>query len=1596
MVSKEGAVKIVDFGIPHIRNKNATRTGQIPGSVSYMAPEQVNARMVDARTDIFSTGVVLYQLFTYTLPFEGASTAATLLNIVHNPPPLLKNFLKVYPPELDAVILKALAKDPAERYLSADDFALDLGQLQGQLKQELIGKYLKDATLLLEKADFYKVKDRLLRVLKIDRQNTQANLLLRQLHQRIQKQEIDEQVRQVGIQAQEAYAEAESVTALGHLERALKLDKNNFELKSVRESIQTAWSEARTLQQTLKGAGSPRREGDSAKQAVKEVMELVHSDAEAKLLHRTIRRDGGESSPQPQVEGYLEQARREIAARNFASALEILKQADSHDPAAPQIRALVESARLGRERERRRGELERINRAVEEALNRDDYRTACERADEGLKCFPKERSLLKFKSLAEKQRQIAERKQFIDDQLANARTLVEQGRSEELLGVLEGALAQTGYEPRLQSLLLLVRENVRRERIERRKADYLHKAKEALRQRSYEHAIHLLEAGRSELKDAPEIEDLLQLAREEAAVEKRRKGADAAAQKAKELMARQEYEQAIQLLETTLREVPDEELRIILVEARRAALDYRKKLESTLGNAQNLLQARKAEEALRLLESRSPLFSRSPEFEKLLHTARLEAERQRNIEQAVTRAQQLLKKEDFSGARQVLEDHRQQHGARLEVQRQLAEITEKESEAAARGVEKAVLDARMLVMANQHQAALDKLAGVSRLLSLVSSALKSAYQTVQLQGSRGLAQQKKLAIERHLTEGEITEAAELLRQALSQFPGNRDLLELENAVREETKRRSEAQQTLTEAQRLLQKSEWKRGGELLRKAFRLAQRAPAVREQVLTALVQAAESALQANWQLSEALLDQLAELQPDYTQPVGLHNQITQRKRQEFVNRCVQETKRLQSAADLEAALQEVVRGLATYRDESRLVELRKEVQEQVRLQAEKAQLERARLEKEAFLQDVSERCRHEDALEGRIRILEEALTKYPQEAQLQQQLSEARELWKRITDIVKQARVLEEAKKYKQAMRQWTILRSIHGQYPGLDHNLGRVTRLHEEALATARSACIRRIQDALFSADYDRVARLLVEAKQEFSTGPELLDLEKKLQQGLKLRIQAQQIIADGHKAVEKGEWEKAAAYLTGARDLAGRDPAVREQVLRELLGACEAALENDWQPAEMLLALATELHPNSHLLLPLRARIGHQKRDQMIERYMTAAVRAQSDGDLQGALRELERALTAYPDERRLLRLKNDIETRLRQLAEARQHCGDAEKERTREVEWQQQSEPERNRDPKRKQHEVARKREQVEREHREAENGRRGEEKECQTRLLGQQEKEEVRQVAHGLAGSEQEKGRRIMEFPPEAEGGTQSSEASATRLLLQEGTVRKESPPPDATPIVPTPVSPSVGRTSAKPPLTIGSSSDASPAHPTSFVSDETAPATVPTVREATESGTPTTPGSRLGWQDDTLGRLEKELAKFIGPIARIIVKKAANRTTDLDELYAILAAGLERESDRHAFLARKGEVNQNRAKSHSAREPSSAAIDVSVELTPTAIDHAAWLLARHVGPLARILAKKVARRAGSLREFYLILAEYLESPTERARFLWDAGFSDS
>jgi len=127
MVLSDGRVKVMDFGIARLRDPDVkTATGMMLGSPRYMSPEQVSGESFDHRADIFSLGVVLYEMLTGITPFAGEDITQLMFQVVNGAvvPPSHVN--RTLPPVLDYIIARALKKVPAERYGSAAEFAADL------------------------------------------------------------------------------------------------------------------------------------------------------------------------------------------------------------------------------------------------------------------------------------------------------------------------------------------------------------------------------------------------------------------------------------------------------------------------------------------------------------------------------------------------------------------------------------------------------------------------------------------------------------------------------------------------------------------------------------------------------------------------------------------------------------------------------------------------------------------------------------------------------------------------------------------------------------------------------------------------------------------------------------------------------------------------------------------------------------------------------------------------------------------------------------------------------------------------------------------------------------------------------------------------------------------------------------------------------------------------------------------------------------------------------------------------------------------------------------------------------------------------------
>jgi serine/threonine-protein kinase len=151
------------------------------------------------------------------------------------------------------------------------------------------------------------------------------------------------------------------------------------------------------------------------------------------------------------------------------------------------------------------------------------------------------------------------------------------------------------------------------------------------------------------------------------------------------------------------------------------------------------------------------------------------------------------------------------------------------------------------------------------------------------------------------------------------------------------------------------------------------------------------------------------------------------------------------------------------------------------------------------------------------------------------------------------------------------------------------------------------------------------------------------------------------------------------------------------------------------------------------------------------------------------------------------------------------------------------------------------------------------------------------------------------------------------------------------------------------------------------------------------------------GWDAAVLKQIEQQLMRIIGPIAKVMVRRGATRTTDIDILYRLLAENVTNPAEHSAFLAGRQRLqgvprSEPGATTVLAPKAQAQATGLTVPLTPDAIEEATRRLTTYIGPIAKVVAKRAATQATSRHHFHQLLAEKLTDPKERARFLHDVG----
>ena len=623
IVQPDGVVKLLDFGIARQEtiDGHLTRTGHVIGTIHYMAPERLKNAPFDGRSDIFSVGIMMFQLLTGKLPFTGDYSIVQKILSEKHPP--LNQFLETYPPALDGILDRALAKSPDDRYPTADEMAADLASCAQELKKEQVAEWMQRAARLVQDEEFNAARDVLLQVLKADSQHPQARQLMAQVQQNLSLRQRAEQIRQLRAQAEAAVSDKLYDDAIHSLEEASNLDSSNAELRERLQEVREKKRRRELIDGYLSQADTARDHGDlqGANAVIAKALAVDKEDSRVRAAHVALARLIEEGARQAKAKSLLENARKEIAARRLPAAADALAEVERIDPSNPELIKLQAAVKAGREQEQRRRILEQLQNEVSLASTAEELTRAAQHVEEAQQRLPAEPVLIMLKGHLDKRIRADEIRRRIDEVGLRCRNLMGTA-PEEALKLVHDVLRDAPGNERLLALQAAIVNQVSERSQEQSRAQYLVRAHEALSIGRYSEAVQLLEACQREGVPSPEIAELMDFARQEVEQGKKNSHSQELLRRAQELMSHGSYAAVVELLTPVSQEPETASLRFLLEDARARLLALQRNTDDALRTADDLRSREQYGEAIRFLEKQALPVLRSQAIQTALENLR--------------------------------------------------------------------------------------------------------------------------------------------------------------------------------------------------------------------------------------------------------------------------------------------------------------------------------------------------------------------------------------------------------------------------------------------------------------------------------------------------------------------------------------------------------------------------------------------------------------------------------------------------------------------------------------------------------------------------------------------------------------------------------------------------------------------------------------------------------------------------------------------------------------------------------------------------------------------------------------------------------------
>ncbi|MBT9330186.1 serine/threonine protein kinase [Paracidobacterium acidisoli] len=737
IVQQDGTSTIIDFGIARRIDQpdngpeydsTLTQVGSVIGTLHYLAPERFR-NQCDGRADVFSTGVMLYLLLTGELPFSGTDAGQVQLKILNESYASLQSILPNAPEVLDQIAARSLAKNPDERYATAEEMSLDLAGVIETMQREQVGDLFRTAQRAYESGDLVGAKDIVLQITRIDRDHLQARQLRVKLDNELAAQERREKMRVLTSEIEDALRERRYDDALSKVEEALSWDAKNATLLQIREEITEKRRRANRVNDLIYRADEARARGDydQALALASEAAGLDPANSSVILVQKEIGREAQQAALAGKRRTILENAQRAFDSRQFTEVLRILSEAQTLGIQSADIDQLRQDAEAAAEQQHRRRILEQIEEQIDVSIRAEQYSDALDKLNRALEKLAGEPSLLRRKAQVERHLEETETQKLVE----TTQRAVQEALSrspEEALQIVSAALSRYPSDTRLLDMQRSVRQQVKRQASGAQRAESLRQANTALSQKRFGEAIEILEGLRAEFGHSPELDELLDIAQTQQKEYTRQRMVQDTILEADRLTGTGRFNEAAQVLEAALATTSDASLQQLLEKAREREKEGGRRILAASERVSELIDAGQYDDALRAIEAVTRQFGVIPELESLQDKVRAAIEREAALHTAKESASEALRAGELSKGIDVLEGVRHAYGEFPQWKSAISEYRMNAARVADRVVEQAVRQSREALLTKKHEEAAQGLQAAQPALKFASDSATQEWQ----------------------------------------------------------------------------------------------------------------------------------------------------------------------------------------------------------------------------------------------------------------------------------------------------------------------------------------------------------------------------------------------------------------------------------------------------------------------------------------------------------------------------------------------------------------------------------------------------------------------------------------------------------------------------------------------------------------------------------------------------------------------------------------------------------------------------------------------------------------------------------------------------